>query len=49
MWRGAYLLMLPRLDRKVRVLLQWVLDVCLRAIRCNSSRSRVFAQAGSKN
>ena len=28
MWRGAYLLMLPRLDRKVRVLLQWILDVC---------------------
>jgi NADH dehydrogenase len=28
MWRGAYLLMLPRLDRKVRVLLQWLLDIC---------------------
>jgi NADH dehydrogenase len=28
MWRGAYLLMLPRLDRKIRVLLQWVLDIC---------------------
>ncbi len=28
MWRGAYLLMLPRLDRKIRVLLQWILDVC---------------------
>lgn len=28
MWRGAYLLMLPRLDRKVRVLLQWILDIC---------------------
>ena len=28
LWRGAYLLMLPRLDRKIRVLLQWVLDIC---------------------
>ena len=28
MWRGAYLLMLPRLDRKIRVLLQWILDIC---------------------
>jgi NADH dehydrogenase len=28
MWRGAYLLMPPRLDRKIRVLLQWVLDIC---------------------
>ena len=28
LWRGAYLLMLPRLDRKVRVLLQWLLDIC---------------------
>ena len=28
MWRGAYLLMLPRLDRKIRVLLQWILDAC---------------------
>jgi NADH:ubiquinone reductase (H+-translocating) len=28
LWRGAYLSMLPRLDRKVRVLLQWILDAC---------------------
>ena len=28
LWRGAYLSMLPRLDRKVRVFLQWVLDAC---------------------
>ena len=28
LWRGAYLLMLPRLDRKIRVLLQWALDIC---------------------
>jgi NADH dehydrogenase len=28
MWRGAYLAMLPRLDRKVRVFLQWALELC---------------------
>jgi NADH dehydrogenase len=28
MWRGAYLAMLPRLDRKVRVFLQWALEIC---------------------
>jgi NADH dehydrogenase len=28
LWRGAYLSMLPRLDRKVRVFLQWILDAC---------------------
>jgi NADH dehydrogenase len=28
MWRGVYLLMLPRVDRKVRVLLQWLLEIC---------------------
>jgi NADH dehydrogenase len=28
MWRGAYLLMLPRLNRKIRVLLQWILEIC---------------------
>jgi NADH:ubiquinone reductase (H+-translocating) len=28
LWRGAYLLMLPRLDRKVRVFLEWLLDAC---------------------
>jgi NADH dehydrogenase len=28
MWRGAYLVMLPRLNRKVRVLLQWILEIC---------------------
>jgi NADH dehydrogenase len=28
LWRGAYLSMLPRLDRKIRVLLQWILDAC---------------------
>ena len=28
MWRGAYLSMLPRLDRKVRVFLQWMLEIC---------------------
>jgi NADH dehydrogenase len=28
LWRGAYLFMLPRLDRKVRVFLEWVLDAC---------------------
>ena len=28
MWRGAYLLMLPRLERKIRVFLQWMLEIC---------------------
>jgi NADH:ubiquinone reductase (H+-translocating) len=28
MWRGAYLSMLPRADRKVRVFLQWMLEIC---------------------
>ena len=28
LWRGAYLLMLPRLDRKIRVLLQWASRHC---------------------
>ena len=28
MWRGACLLMLPRLERKVRVFLQWMLEIC---------------------
>ena len=28
MWRSAYLSMLPRLDRKVRVFLQWTLEMC---------------------
>ena len=28
LWRGAYLFMLPRLDRKIRVLLQWILEIC---------------------
>jgi NADH dehydrogenase len=28
LWRGAYWLMLPRLDRKVRVLLEWIVDAC---------------------
>jgi NADH dehydrogenase len=28
MWRGAYLFMLPRLGRKVRVFLQWMLEIC---------------------
>ena len=28
MWRGAYLLMLPRFERKVRVFLQWMLEIC---------------------
>lgn len=27
-WRSVYLLKLPRLDRKLRVLLQWCLDSC---------------------
>jgi NADH:ubiquinone reductase (H+-translocating) len=27
MWRGAYLLMLPGLNRKIRVLLQWLLEI----------------------
>jgi len=27
MWRGAYLMMLPRLDRKIRVLLEWILEL----------------------
>jgi NADH dehydrogenase len=27
MWRGAYLVMLPRLERKVRVFLQWMLEI----------------------
>ncbi|MDP9140984.1 MAG: NAD(P)/FAD-dependent oxidoreductase [Pseudomonadota bacterium] len=27
-WRSSYLLMLPRLDRKLRVLLQWLLEIC---------------------
>ena len=33
MWRGAYLSMLPRLDRKVRVFLQWTLEIFSRATR----------------
>lgn len=28
LWRSVYLFKLPRFDRKVRVLLQWTLDVC---------------------
>ena len=28
MWRGAYLMMLPRLERKIRVFLQWALELC---------------------
>jgi NADH dehydrogenase len=28
-WRGAYLFMLPRFDRKIRVLLQWLLEICV--------------------
>lgn len=28
LWRTVYLLKLPRLDRKIRVALQWALDVC---------------------
>lgn len=28
LWRGTYLFMLPRLDRKIRVLLQWILETC---------------------
>jgi NADH:ubiquinone reductase (H+-translocating) len=28
-WRGAYLFMLPRFDRKIRVLLQWLLETCV--------------------
>jgi NADH:ubiquinone reductase (H+-translocating) len=28
MWRGAYLAMLPRANRKIRVLLQWILEIC---------------------
>ncbi|PKO31316.1 MAG: NAD(P)/FAD-dependent oxidoreductase [Betaproteobacteria bacterium HGW-Betaproteobacteria-7] len=27
-WRSAYLFMLPRLDRKLRVFLQWTLEMC---------------------
>ena len=27
MWRSAYLAMLPRLDRKIRVFLQWLLEI----------------------
>lgn len=27
-WRSAYLFMLPRLDRKIRVFLQWTLEMC---------------------
>lgn len=27
MWRGAYLVMLPRLERKARVFLQWTLEM----------------------
>jgi len=30
MWRGAYLAMLPRAERKVRVFLQWLLELCFR-------------------
>jgi NADH dehydrogenase len=28
MWRSAYLAMLPRMERKVRVFLQWLLELC---------------------
>jgi NADH dehydrogenase len=28
MWRGTYLVMLPRIERKIRVFLQWMLEIC---------------------
>lgn len=28
LWRSAYLMMLPRIDRKIRVFFEWTLDVC---------------------
>ena len=45
MWRGAYLLMLPRLDSKVRVFLQWMLEICfardtVQLLTAESVRSR---------
>jgi NADH:ubiquinone reductase (H+-translocating) len=45
MWRGAYLLMLPRLERKVRVFLQWMLELCfardtVQLLTAESVRSR---------
>ena len=45
MWRGAYLLMLPRLERKVRVFLQWMLEICfardtVQLLTAESIRSR---------
>ena len=45
MWRGAYLLMLPRLERKVRVFLQWMLEMCfardtVQLLTAESVRSR---------
>ena len=45
MWRGAYLLMLPRLERKVRVFLQWMLEICfardtVQLLTAESVRSR---------
>jgi len=30
MWRCAYLAVLPRAERKVRVFLQWLLELCFR-------------------
>jgi NADH dehydrogenase len=45
MWRGAYLLMLPRFERKVRVFLQWMLEICfardtVQLLTAESVRSR---------
>ena len=45
MWRGAYFLMLPRLERKVRVFLQWMLEICfardtVQLLTAESVRSR---------
>ena len=45
MWRGAYLFMLPRLERKVRVFLQWMLEICfardtVQLLTAESIRSR---------
>jgi len=45
MWRGAYLLMLPLLNRKIRVLLEWILEICfardtVQLLTAESVRSR---------
>ena len=39
MWRGVYLAKLPGVERKVRVLVDWVIELFFRAILCKRSTS----------